>query len=94
MQHFRNHLYPSYKNNSSISTAILEIKLDKKLHAFQTRYVNKHALSAYNVMCIEDAQKGLDFHCNFVFSKKLYKRPYKTFLQNFQIFLTSYFELN
>ena len=35
---------PSYEQNLSVSIAVVEIKWDKELHAFKTRYVDKHVL--------------------------------------------------
>ena len=45
MQYFRKHLWPCNEQILSLSTATVQTKLHKKLHAFITTYVNKHTLS-------------------------------------------------
>ena len=63
IQHFRNHLEPSYEQNLFISTAIVQIKLYKKLPAFKTTYLNKHALSRTQCYEIKKMRKKrLNFH--------------------------------
>ena len=43
----------------AISTAIVEIKINKQLHALKTRYVNNTPCRKYKVRCRHD------FHCKF-----------------------------
>ena len=53
MEHLRKNQFVLLLQTKFISTAILEIKLNKKLHTFKTRYVNKHAMSRYLRIKIE-----------------------------------------
>ena len=51
----------------------MEIKLiDKKLHAFKTKYVNKYRYAHLHTQCYvhKTCQKGLDLHVHFSRSPK------------------------